>query len=88
KHVDCTLYILRQGTTYKKQLGLINDLYVNKKLPKVSLILNDVKAGVGYGSYYGYGSYGYGYGYGYGYFDENPKKRRNVFGRVKSWFSW
>jgi capsular exopolysaccharide synthesis family protein len=76
---DCTLYILRQGYTYKKQLGLINEMYTQHKLPRLSLLLNDVKTGVGYGSYYGYSGYGYGYGYGYGagYFDEDGKKRKN-----------
>lgn len=75
---DCTLYILRQGYTYKKQLGLINEMYTQSKLPRLSLLLNDVKTGVGYGSYYGYSGYGYGYGYGYGagYFDDDGKRRK------------
>ena len=83
---DCTLYILRQGYTYKKQLGLINEMYTLHKLPRLSLLLNDVKTGVGYGSYYGYSGYGYGYGYGYGagYFDEDGKKRKNgVFRKIR-----
>ena len=83
---DCTLYILRQGYTYKKQLGLINEMYTHHKLPRLSLLLNDVKTGVGYGSYYGYSGYGYGYGYGYGagYFDEDGKKRKNgIFRKIR-----
>ena len=39
-------------------------MYENKKLPKLSLILNDVKLEGG-NRKYGYG-YGYGYGYRYG----------------------
>ena len=39
-------------------------------MPKVSIVINDVKLKPGYG-YYGYGRYGYGYGYGYGsYYEE------------------
>ncbi len=60
---DCTMYIVRQGHTFKKQVALIDELYKESKLPKVSIIINDVKVKPGYG-YYGYGRYGYGYGYG------------------------
>jgi tyrosine-protein kinase Etk/Wzc len=82
RHADCTLYILRQGYTYKNQVRLIDELYTQKKLPRLSVLLNDMKGGVGYGSYYGYGVYGYsgrnryGYGYGYGYFDAEEKKKK------------
>jgi capsular exopolysaccharide synthesis family protein len=65
KFADCTLYLVRQGHTFKKQIALIDELYRENKLPKVSIIINDVKVKPGYG-YYGYGRYGYGYGYGYG----------------------
>jgi len=60
---DCTLYLVRQGRTYKKQVALIDDLYRENKLPRVSIVINDVRVKAGYG-YYGYGRYGYGYGYG------------------------
>lgn len=66
KFADCTLYLVRQGHTLKKQITLIDELYRENKLPKVSIVVNDVKNKPGYG-YYGYGRYGYGYGYGYGY---------------------
>jgi len=70
KYVDSTLYLVRQGHTFKKQIGLIDEFYTEKKLPRVSIIINDVKIKPGYG-YYGYGRYGYGYGYGYGsYYEE------------------
>lgn len=76
KFADCTLYLVRQGHTFKKQIALIDELYRENKLPKVSIIINDVKVKPGYG-YYGYGRYGYGYGYGYGasssyYEEEKP----------------
>lgn len=70
KFADCTLYLVRQGHTFKKQITLIDELYRESKLPKVSIVINDVKNKPGYG-YYGYGRYGYGYGYGYSsYYDE------------------
>ncbi len=73
KFADCTLYLVRQGHTFKKQVALIDEFYQANKLPKVSIIINDVKMKPGYG-YYGYGRYGYGYGYGYGsyYEEEHP----------------
>jgi capsular exopolysaccharide synthesis family protein len=68
KFADTTLYIVRQGHTYKKQISLIDEFYQEERLPKVSIIINDVKLKPGYG-YYGYGRYGYGYGYGGGYYE-------------------
>ncbi|HEU4575137.1 MAG TPA: polysaccharide biosynthesis tyrosine autokinase [Chitinophagaceae bacterium] len=79
---DATLYIVRQGHTFKKQVGLIDELYVQQKLPKLSVIINDVKLKAGYG-YYGYGRYGYGYGYGESYYAEEtplPSFRQRLFG--------
>lgn len=75
KFADCTLYLVRQGHTFRKQLILIDELYKGKKLPRVSIVINDVKLKAGYG-YYGYGRYGYGYGYGEkeGYYTEEVPK--------------
>lgn len=77
EQADCTLYILRQNYTYKKQVVLIDELYRLKKLPRLSLLLNDVEIGSGYGGYYGNYGYGREYGYGAGYFDEEGKKKKN-----------
>lgn len=81
KFADCTLYIVRQGHTYKKQLDLIEQLHSEGKLPKISVVLNDVKIKAGYGNY-GYG--GYGYGYGAGYFEEEEPAPTTL----NKWFGW
>jgi capsular exopolysaccharide synthesis family protein len=81
KFADATLYIARQGHTYKKQVGLIDDFYRQGKLPKVSLVLNDVKLTAGYGGY----GYGYGYGYGSGYFDDEESPAPTL---LTKWFGW
>ena len=74
KFADCTLYLVRQRHTFKKQIALIDDFHSENKLPKISIIINDVKLKPGYG-YYGYGRYGYGYGYNYkSYYDEEIPK--------------
>jgi capsular exopolysaccharide synthesis family protein len=92
QYVDATIYIVRQRHTFRKQLELIQELYINKKLPNLCVLLNDVKVEGGYYSGYGYGYYG-GYGYGYsrgsGYFDENDeKKKRSARRRLLKWFTW
>jgi tyrosine-protein kinase Etk/Wzc len=86
---NCTLYITRQGYTFRKQLGLVEDLYINKKLPGLCVLINDVRAAGAYGGYYG-GGYGYYGGYGYGkqsdYFEqEGGTDSRSFTGRIKTW---
>jgi capsular exopolysaccharide synthesis family protein len=86
KFSDCTLYLVRQGHTFKKQVGLIDEFYTEKKLPKVSIIINDIKIKPGFG-YYGYGRYGYGYGYGYGSYYEEETPPESFLERMAGWFS-
>lgn len=92
KFADCTLYLVRQEHTFKKQVTMIDEFYRENKLPAVSIIINDVKLKPGYG-YYGYGRYGYGYGYGYGSYYEEEAPPKNMFERVidkvnpGNWFS-
>ena len=65
---------------FEKQVVLIDELYRENKLPKVSIVINDVKIKAGYG-YYGYGRYGYGYGYGQGqdsYYEEEKAPLSSV----------
>jgi capsular exopolysaccharide synthesis family protein len=79
KYADATLYVVRHNYTFKKQLVMVEEIYKNKRLPKMSLVLNDIDIQAGYGGYYGYGGYGYsGYGYGQGseYFDDGKKRGR------------
>jgi tyrosine-protein kinase Etk/Wzc len=85
KFATCCIYITRQGVTHKRQLNMLNDLYTDGKLNRVSIIFNDIKIKTGYGYYYQYGRYGYsnkyGYGYGYGYFDDAVPEP-GFFGRI------
>jgi tyrosine-protein kinase Etk/Wzc len=85
QYADCCIYIVRQGVTHKKQIGLLEEFNREQKLPKVSIVLNDIKLRAGYGYYYG--RYGYGYGYGSnsgnGYYDED---KSGSF--ISRWFGW
>jgi capsular exopolysaccharide synthesis family protein len=83
-HADATLYIMRQNYTSKKQIVLINELYNQNKLPKLSLILNDCTQTIGQRTY---GGYGYGYGYGSGYFEQEGKVKKTIWQRIKSIFT-
>lgn len=79
QYADSTLYVVRQRYTFKRQLAFIEELYKQKKLPNMGILVNDVITD-GAKGYYGYGSgaYGYGYGYGYasnGYYEETKKKK-------------
>lgn len=83
---DMTLYVVRQRYTFKKQLLMIDELYRQKKLPKMGILVNDVIA-EGAKGYYGYGAgrYGYGYGYGYAGLDEKDAKRKKGWRRFLPW---
>jgi capsular exopolysaccharide synthesis family protein len=87
-YADATLFVVRHNYTFKKQLALVDAIYTGKKLPHMSLVVNDVKAQIGYGSYQGYVNYGYG-GYGYGYrndleqyFETDKPNRFRWIGRI------
>lgn len=81
KYADTTLYIVRQNYTFKKQVALIDEFYREQKLPKMSVVINDVKVKPGYG-YYGYGRYGYGYGHGYGSYYEEETPPKGILDRI------
>lgn len=74
---NATVYVCRADYTQKSSFGLINGLAYEKKMPNMSIVLNDVDLSKKkYGYYYGYGKYGkygkyanygaYGKQYGYG----------------------
>lgn len=57
---DLCLYLVRQRYTHKDQINIVQDLYKNKKIKNLTIVVNDINASNSYG-------YGYGYGYGEGY---------------------
>jgi capsular exopolysaccharide synthesis family protein len=85
---DCTVYIVRTGYTFRRLLGFVEELYTAKKLPALTILLNDVKSEGVYGRYYGSYGYGYGYGQGSGYFEkEGPNRKGSLVNRIRHWFS-
>ena len=82
---DLSLYVIRQRFTQRKQVKMVNDIYLEKRLPNLALVVNDVKA-KGVRGYYGYGyynggNYGYDYsvGYDYAYGNKAEKTRWQKF---------
>lgn len=73
-YVDTTLFVVRHRFTFKRQLEYIDEIFKQRKLPRLWLVVNDLKMGARFG-YYGYG-YGKGYGYGYGGYGYYGKKRK------------
>lgn len=76
KNADAFIYVIRANYLDKRMLGFIEDLYQQKKLPNLSLILNDTDLKKSYGY-----AYGYGYGYGYGMEIENKSWKDKFFKR-------
>lgn len=80
-YVDTTLFVVRHRFTFKRQLDFIEEVYQQRKLPRLWLIVNDLKMGARFGYYgYGYGKgYGYGYGYGSGYYGKRKGYQSSGF---------
>lgn len=55
KYADCFLFVIRANYLEKRMLHIANDLYLEKKLPNMCLLLNDTDSTKGYGYGYGYG---------------------------------
>ena len=53
-YIDSTIYVVRKDVTKKESLKTIDNIYRNDKLKNTMVLLNDTKAGDGYGAY-GYG---------------------------------
>lgn len=74
RHSDLTIYVVRQGYTYKDQLQIVEELKTSGKMKRISLVVNDIPTT---------GSYGYGYGYSYGYGDYgNEQAKKKSFGII------
>ncbi len=59
-YADTTVYVTRENVTPKQAVSFINEIYRDKKLPNIYLVMNGVELAKNKGRY------GYGYTYGYG----------------------
>ena len=76
-----TLYIIRQRFTLKKQVAMVNELYVTKTFTNMALLVNDVIVN-GPDSYYGYSK---GYTYGNYNYDNSSLYNYNEEAKSKWW---
>ena len=86
---DINIYVVRQNYTNKNALKVIDELYKNKNVAQLTILMNDVNFSSSFGYKYGYGQgYGYGYTYGYGtgqgYFD---KGKKNVLVKIRDFLN-
>ena len=51
--VDATIFVTRANFTHKQDIEFLNDIYTDKRLKKLSIVLNGTQSSKGYG--YGYG---------------------------------
>lgn len=78
---DATIFVARSGRIDRRQLQDLEDLYQNKELTNMLLVLNGTETSslgynYGYGYGYGYGRrYGYGYDSGSSYYGDNKEKK-------------
>ena len=79
EYVDRSIFVIRAGLLERDMLNELEDIYDEKRLRNLSVILNGTYSSQGRYSYkYGYRSsysYGYGYGYGYNYHYHNGNKK-------------
>lgn len=75
--IDLTIFVIRAGKLDRRQLPDVEQLYSDKKLSNMGIVLNGSKI-----EHRKYG-YSYGYGYGYGYTKEHKKKLFGLFSRKK-----
>ena len=75
KYSDYNILIVRQRVTHKAALDMVNELYLEGKLQRFTVVFNDIELIRRRKSIYGGYVYGMGYGgYGYGYYEEDKGK--------------
>ncbi len=75
---DASLYVIRQGYTLKEELGFINEVYSEGRLPNLNIVFNGIKKE----------KYGYGYDYNNSYYNTYTSRPKTTVGyAVKSFLS-
>lgn len=72
RFADISLFVIRPNYSIRSSMHLVNDLYADKKFPKLSIVLNGLEPKNGNG-------YGYGYGSGGGYYAEDIPNSDTLF---------
>jgi tyrosine-protein kinase Etk/Wzc len=75
RYADISLFVIRPNHSLRSSLRLVNNLHLEKKFPKLSIVVNGIDPQKGYG-------YGYGYGYGNSYYAEDEAKKETYFQKL------
>jgi Mrp family chromosome partitioning ATPase len=89
QRADYPIYIFRADYSRRNFIQIVDRLYNENKINKLSIVLNGVDVDRrSYGYNYGYG-YGYGYGYTQGYYEDDTNKPKSWKQRLNplNWFS-
>ncbi|MCX6253582.1 MAG: CpsD/CapB family tyrosine-protein kinase, partial [Bacteroidia bacterium] len=85
-YVNVNIFIVRQRYSSKNTLGLIQELYEEKELKNLAIIINDISLT----GYYGYGlRYGYsmGYAYGYNYYGAYSDRKYGYYNKSHGYYT-
>ncbi len=74
KYADATIFVMRNRFTEKDSIHFLNNLYAEKRIHNVAVVLNQTETLTRMGRY-GYG-YKYSYRYKYGYNNKEEKRSR------------
>lgn len=74
KYADATIFVMREKFTEKDSIHFLNNLYAEKRIHNVAVVLNQTETLTRMGRY-GYG-YKYSYRYKYGYNNKEEKRSR------------
>lgn len=85
-HIDTYIFVVRHDYSSKNVLNLVDELYIQRNMKNMCIMVNDIQVR----GYYGYNySYSYGYGYSYqtrhNYYDEEEEPP-TFKDRVKNFF--
>lgn len=78
EYAEAVLYVVRQGTTTKKQLNFMQDLAATQKFGNMCIVFNDVRTGMKYGYD------GYGYSKGNSYYNSRSPQKRSLWKKMKN----
>ena len=85
---DFYLFVVRQRYSSKNTLGLIEELYRNKRIRNLAIVINDINLS----GYYGYGlrygnALGYGYSYGYNNYGQSGYSRYGNYSKSEGYYT-
>ncbi len=83
-YADATIYVVRDEYTVRKNLEIVNEMNESKRLPNLSIVINDIKEQKKYGGYK-YGGYYY-KAYSSSYSTDEMPPEDTLVDKVKNFF--